>query len=137
MSELAVTEEELKQMLASATFTRAYGFTLHSFELGRCTLNIPFHPGLERPGGIVAGPVFIMAADVAMWLAIMTYLGKDIMTVSTEVNTAFLNAAKQEDARCSANVLKLGGRIIYGTAECTNRDGKLFTHHTLSYIRIK
>jgi acyl-coenzyme A thioesterase PaaI-like protein len=33
-------------------------------------------------------------------------------------------------------VLKLGKRIIYGTAECHDRRGKLFTHHTVTYARI-
>jgi hypothetical protein len=24
---------------------------------------------------------------------------------------------------------------VYGVAECTNREGKLLTHHTITYIR--
>jgi acyl-coenzyme A thioesterase PaaI-like protein len=33
---------------------------------------VPFDAALERPGGIVSGMTLMGAADVAMWLAIMT-----------------------------------------------------------------
>ncbi len=132
---LAVTEEELAQILSASSFAKVYGFKLQSFARGECTLVIPFQPDFERPGGIVAGPIFMAAADVAMWMAIMTHLGKDALTVTTELNTSFLSSAKQEDARCTARVLKLGKTLIYGVAECCGVTGKLLTHHTITYIR--
>jgi uncharacterized protein (TIGR00369 family) len=132
---LAVTETELAQILSSSPFAKVYGFKLHSLTRGECTLVIPFQPDLERPGGILAGAVFMAAADVAMWLAIMTHLGKEELTVSVELNTSFLSAAKEEDARCTARVLKLGKTLIYGVAECCSLTGKLLTYHTVTYIR--
>jgi len=35
----------------------------------------------------------------------------------------------------AARILKAGRRRIYGTAECHNRAGRLFTHHTVTYVR--
>jgi acyl-coenzyme A thioesterase PaaI-like protein len=43
-----------------------------------------------------------------MWLAIMTLLGKDAMTVTTELKTTFLKSAKREDVKCTAKILTLG-----------------------------
>jgi acyl-coenzyme A thioesterase PaaI-like protein len=40
---------------------------------------MPFQKAIERPGGIVSGSVFMTAADLAMWLAIM----KSISTHTT------------------------------------------------------
>jgi acyl-coenzyme A thioesterase PaaI-like protein len=94
---LAVTEEELKQVLSESAFAGVYNFKLESFASGKCTLTIPFQKDLERPGGIVAGTIFMTAADVAMWLAIMTLLGKSQVAVTAELNTTFLSSAKQED----------------------------------------
>ena len=136
VTKLAVTEEELIQVLSGSAFSRIYNFELCSFGSGECTLLAPFQDSNERPGGIVAGPVFMTAADVTMWLAIMTLLGKDAMTVTTELKTTFLNSARQEDVKCSAKILKLGKSLIYGVAECSNMAGKLLTHHTITYIRI-
>ncbi len=120
---LAVTEEELKQVLSESPFARIYNSRLQSFVSGKCTLTIPFQKELERPGGIVAGSIFMTAADMAMWLAIMTLLGKSHLTVTTELKTAFLSSAKQEDVKCTANILKLGKSLIYGVAECSNNVG--------------
>src|SRR5262249_58949901 len=72
---LAGTEAELQGILDDVAFTRAYGFRLHTIDEGRCTLAVPFQAAFERPGGIVSGQVLMAAADVAMWLAIMTRLG--------------------------------------------------------------
>jgi uncharacterized protein (TIGR00369 family) len=125
----------LEQLLAEVSFNRQHGFRLHSFADGECTILVPFQKDFERPGGIVAGQVFMAAADVAMWLAIMTRLGSRDGSVTAEMKTNFLSGARQEDILCHAKILKLGRRLVYGVAECTNREGKLFTHHTVTYIR--
>ena len=69
-----------------------------------------------------------------MWLAIMTKLGTSESTVTVEMKTNFLNGAREEDFLCHAKILKLGKRLIFGTAECVNAEGKLLTHHTITYI---
>ena len=132
---LAVDELELRKLLSDVAFTRNYGFQLHSIADGECVIAVPFQEVFERPGGVVSGQVFMAAADVAMWLAIMTKLGKDEMAVTAEMKTNFLNGARQEDFLCHARILKLGKRLIYGVAESTNLQGKLLAHHTITYIR--
>lgn len=132
---VAVTEDELTQLLASVPFAGIYGFTLASIGEGQCTIFVPFQAVFERPGGIVSGPVFMAAADVAMWLAIKTKLGLTDGSVTAEMKTSFLSSTKQEDFHCTAKILKCGQRLIYGLAECVNKHGALLTHHTLTYIR--
>ena len=83
----------------------------------------------------MSGPVYMAAADTAMWLAIMTSLGRTDMAVTVEMKTNFLRGAQGEDITCAAKVLRLGRRLIYGTAECLNAEGTLLAHHTLTYIR--
>ena len=132
---LAVTITKLRRLLSEAPFTRVYGFKVHSVADGECTLHVPFQSAFERPGGLVSGPVYMAAADVAMWLAIVTRLGIEDKSLTAKMTTAFLNAGRQEDFFCTAKVLKLGTRLIYGTAECVTSGGKLLTHHTMTYIR--
>lgn len=132
---LAVTESELRQLLSQVSFTRLYGFELDSFGGGDCAIAVPFQEAFERPGGIVSGQVFMAAADVAMWLTIMTRLCPRDGSVTAEMKTNFLSGARRENILCRARILKLGRRLIYGVAECTNREGKLLTHPTITYIR--
>jgi acyl-coenzyme A thioesterase PaaI-like protein len=72
-----------------------------------------------------------------MWLAIKTRLGLADGSVTAEMNTNFLGGAKREGFRCSVKVLKFGRQLIYGTAECVSADGRLLTHHTVTYIRVE
>ena len=63
--------EECERTLATAPFAEIYGFVLVSIEDDSCTLRIPFRPLLERPGGIIAGPVYMAAADVSKLLGVL------------------------------------------------------------------
>lgn len=130
-----VSADELRRVLNESAFTQLYRFELESFSLDECVLRVPFQPALERPGGIVAGPVFMAVADVAVWLAIMTRLGSGVQAVTTELNTSFIGSAKQEDVFCRATILRSGNTLIRALAECRNRSGDLLTHHTATYIR--
>lgn len=131
----AVTVSALQDLLESSPFNRPYGFRVLSVDDGVCAVAVPFQFTHERPDGLISGPVFMAAADVTMWLAIMTQTGIIDRLVTVEMKTNFLNAARAEDVVCTATVLKLGRRLIYGTAECRNSAGRLLTHHTVTYIR--
>lgn len=133
--DLPVTVGELQDLLDTTPFNRQYGFRVASIADGVCTLDIPFNPSFERPDGLISGPVFMAAADVAVWLAIMTKIGLAAHNVTVEMKTNFLSGARGEDVVCTAKVLKLGRRLVYGVAECTDPTGKLLTHHTITYIR--
>jgi uncharacterized protein (TIGR00369 family) len=126
----------LQKLLGRSRFVSTYGLKLVSVSDDECTIAMPFRRALERPGGTVNGPAFMAAADCAMWLAIKRHIGIEHDAVTSELNTAFLNAARRETVYCTARVLKFGKRIIYGTAECHDRRGRIFTHHTVSYVRI-
>jgi len=132
---LAVTESELRRLLDEVAFTRSYGFRLLAIGDGLCTLEVPFQAAFERPGGIVSGQVFMAAADVAMWLAIMTRLGPANGSVTAGMTSAFLGAARREPFRCTARIVKLGRRLVYGTAESLTAADRLLAHHSLTYAR--
>ncbi|HSQ20384.1 MAG TPA: phenylacetic acid degradation protein, partial [Blastocatellia bacterium] len=74
---MTMHREEFERTLATAPFADIYGFVLVSIEDDSCTVRIPFRPEFERPGGIIAGPVYMAAADVSMWLAIKARYGDE------------------------------------------------------------
>ena len=136
MSARRPSKAALQKLLGRSRFVSTYGLKLVSLADSECTIAMPFRRALERPGGTVNGPAFMAAADCAMWIAIKRHIGLEHDAVTAELNTAFLNAARRETVYCTARVLKLGKRTIYGVAECHDRRGKLFTHHTVTYARI-
>ena len=132
---MGATKKQLQNMLDKSRFIRHYGFrVVRSGESG-CTIELPHRPHLERPGGIINGPALMAAADCAMWLAIKAQIGIDNDALTSDLNTTFLAPAKGEHVYCTASILKMGRRRIYGVAKCHGRRGNLFSHHTLTYVR--
>ncbi len=125
----------LQKILDESSFLRPYGFRVVAVGEEKCTLELPHKAELERPGGIINGPALMAAADCAMWFAVKARIGVENDALTSELNTAFLAPAKGEHVYCTARVLKLGRRRIYGVAECHGSKGELFSHHTVTYVR--
>ena len=128
-------KKALQELLDRARFLRPYAFKVVTVNRSKCMLELPHKPALERPGGIINGPALMAAADCAMWLAIKARLGVEGDALTAELNTAFLAPAKGEHVYCTARILKMGKRRIYGVAQCHGKTGKLFSHHTVTYVR--
>lgn len=128
-------KKALQELLDRARFLRPYAFKVVTVNRSKCMLELPHKPALERPGGIINGPALMAAADCAMWLAIKARLGVEGDALTAELNTAFLAPAKGEHVYCTARILKMGKRRIYGVAHCHGKTGKLFSHHTVTYVR--
>jgi len=132
---LPVSVAELDRLLSENEFTRRLGARVEWIGEGECTLAVPYQPAHDRPGGIVSGPLFMHAADVAFWFAVKTRLGLADASVTSSMTTAFLGSARREGFVCRARVLRLGGRLVYGVAECL-AGARPLTHHTLTYARL-
>ena len=130
-----VSVRALQGLIDKSKFIRHYGFRVVRSNVDACTIELPHKPLLERPGGIINGPALMAAADCAMWLAIKARIGVEGDALTSELNTAFLAPAKGEHVYCTARILKMGRRRIYGVAECHGKKGNLFSHHTLIYVR--
>jgi acyl-coenzyme A thioesterase PaaI-like protein len=136
MTDARTSIVDLNAVLERTPFLKPYGFAVQSCRAGECVLRVPFDAALERPGGIVSGMTVMGAADVAMWLAIMTQRGTDEHWVTSDMKTAFLRSGRREDLLCTARVLKLGKRSAYGTAECNGVASGLLAHHVLTYVKV-
>ena len=131
----ATGREELERWLASAAFNAYFRFRLRAFSAGECTIEAAFRDEFERPGGGICGPVFMAAADVAIWFAVATLRGTRERWVTADLKTAFLRAARREPFTCTARVLRIGRHLAYVVAECARQDGNPLTHHTAIYAR--
>src|SRR5260370_42208007 len=114
---MLVQEAELEALLRRLPFTRRLGMKVIELGDGTCTVRVPFKKAFERPGGIVSGDVYMTAADVAFWLAIKTLAGIDDSSVTSQLNTAFLAAARREPILCPTTVPNPRRRVVYGRAE--------------------
>lgn len=68
-----------------------------------------------------AWPVFMAAADVATWLAVITRRGAEETWVTVDLATAFLRAARRERFTCTARVLNIGRQLVYAVGRMRSR----------------
>jgi uncharacterized protein (TIGR00369 family) len=126
--------EDARRLFDATPFVGWWGLTVVELGDGWATVGLPFREQLTRPGGILHGPSYEVVADVAMWLAIMTRTGEEQMAVTIEMKTSFLRGATT-DITCRAQVVKLGRRIVFGTAETFDADHQLVAQSSLTYVR--
>jgi acyl-coenzyme A thioesterase PaaI-like protein len=125
---------ELNAVLADTKFLAGYDFSVEACAFGECELAVPFKKSSERPGGIVSGMTIMGAADVAIWLAIMTMQGTVEHWVTSDMKSAFLRAGIDESLVCKARILRLGRRAAYGQVETHGESSGLIAHHVVSYV---
>ena len=125
---------EAQRQLDQRPFSAIWRYRVLEIGDGLCRLEVPYDRQWDRPGEVLAGPVFVAAADAAMWVAVMTRAG-EVMAMTVNLNTGFLSAGRHEKVTCEARVLRFGRRLVYGTGECRGADGRILAHHTISYAR--
>ena len=129
-----IDRAQAQRQLDGRPFSAIWEYRVLEVAHGYCRLEVPYNPRWDRPGDVLAGPVFVAAADTAMWVAVMTRAA-EVMAVTANLNSAFLAAGRQETVTCEARVLRFGQRLVYGVAECRGADGRVLSHHTVTYAR--
>ncbi|MEM1343300.1 MAG: PaaI family thioesterase [Pseudomonadota bacterium] len=67
-----------------------------------------------RPGGTISGPAMFMLADLAFYVAVLAMIGREPLTVTTNLNINFLRKPPLADLLAEARILKLGRTLAVG-----------------------
>ncbi|SDI59382.1 PaaI family thioesterase [Aliiruegeria lutimaris] len=68
-----------------------------------------------RPGGTVSGPSIFALADCAMYLAVMSRIGPEALSVTTNCSIDFMRKPEAgRDLFCEVRLLKLGRSLAVG-----------------------
>jgi uncharacterized protein (TIGR00369 family) len=126
--------DDARRLLDGQAFCGWWGLSVQAVAPGRCTVHLPLRPELLRPGGVLHGAGYEVAADVAAWVAIMSLVGEEPMAVTIEMKTSFLRGATT-DVTSEALVLRLGRRVAFLEARTVDAAGELCAHSTLTYSR--
>src|SRR5205823_8297741 len=109
-----IDRAQAQRQLDERPFSAIWEYRVLEVAHGYCRLEVPYNPRWDRPGDVLAGPVFVAAADTAMWVAVMTRAA-EVMAVTANLNSAFLAAGRQETVTCEAREI--------GRASCRERAG--------------
>jgi uncharacterized protein (TIGR00369 family) len=92
----------------------SFGVTVQAIGEGTAVLSMPYRDDFVRPGGTVMGPALFSIADVALYGAVLSQIGRVELAVTTSMTINFLRRPKPAPVRAEARLLKLGQRLAYG-----------------------
>ncbi len=105
-------------------------------EVGEGTAAITLQPDERhlRPGGTVSGPTLFALVDLAYYVATMSLIGPEPLTVTTNVSINFMRKPSLALLRADARVLKLGRTLSVGDVTLTSEgvDGPV-VHAAVTY----
>lgn len=90
------------------------GLLVEEIGQGTARVRLPYKPLFVRPGGTVAGPLLMGLADFAVYVAVLSVIGRVELAVTTSLNCNFLRRPKPKDVVGEARMLKVGKRLAYG-----------------------
>lgn len=87
-----------------------------------------------RPGGTVSGPSMFMLADCAFYVAVLAMIGREALTVTTNLNINFLRKPEPVDLIAEARIMKLGRLLATGDVTLFSEGSdKPVAHATTTY----
>jgi uncharacterized protein (TIGR00369 family) len=112
----------------------AYGVTVTALGAGTATLVMPYREDFVRPGGTITGPALFGLADVALYAAVLSRIGRVELAVTTSMAINFLRRPALVPVIAEARLLKLGKRLAYGEVTLFSEgDAEPVAHATGTY----
>jgi len=130
-----ITIEEFREIMrGSLPFAAAIGVEAVAIEAGRARFRLPYRADFLRPGGTIGGPLLMGLADVAMYAAVLSAIGRQELAVTSNLTMNFLRKPSPAAIVAEARLLRLGRRLAFGEVELfTEGDPEMVAHATLTY----
>lgn len=111
----AMTAAEMETLIREGVpLAGGFGVAVTELGAGRATLVLPYKADFVRPGGTVTGPAMFALADVALYAAVLSVIGRVELAVTTSMTINFLSKPPPRDLRAEGRLLKCGKRLAYG-----------------------
>lgn len=126
-----INKEDFLQLLDTHhPFSELLGIEVRELGFGTAVLALPPNPAFQRLGGIVAGPMLMGLADLAMYAAVVAATGNpEAVTSSLTMN--FLRKSPPGVVLAFARVMKTG-RLCAGDVTLTAEGSKTVLAHSVS-----
>jgi uncharacterized protein (TIGR00369 family) len=137
MPESALNRDEMEAYL-DAIFPEIHegGRTLFIEAVGHgtCRVRMEHHPKNLRPGGTISGPAMMSLADFALYVAVLSVVGKVPLAVTTHLSINFLRKPGEGDLIAETRLLKAGKRLCVGEVTILpGEGGEAVAHVTGTY----
>ncbi|MBP2226894.1 PaaI family thioesterase [Azospirillum agricola] len=111
----AIAKDELDTLIREGVpLVGSFGVAIDSLGAGTIRLRLPYKDDFVRPGGTVTGPAMFGLADVALYGAVLSLIGRVELAVTTSMTINFLRRPPPVAIVAEARILKMGKRLAYG-----------------------
>ncbi|MEM7492196.1 MAG: PaaI family thioesterase [Pseudomonadota bacterium] len=129
-----VSVEEANAFLASAFNRPNYEPTIILMEPGRAVQRLLITEENLRPGGYISGPTQMSLADSAAYMAVMTVVGIEPMTVTSNLNINFLRPCIGDVLLADARIMKIGQALAVMDVDLRAEGAdKIASHAVVTY----
>ena len=134
MARISITEIE-EICAAELAWVAMLGLSVEEIGEGTARVRLPHDRRWLRPGGTVNGPALMSLADFAMWVAVLSAIGRVELAATTTLTCNFLRRPPAADVIGTARLIKLGKRLAYGEVSmyCEGVDTDPVAHVTATY----
>lgn len=91
-----------------------FGLKVEDIGEGTCRVRLPHNEQNLRPGGTVSGPAMMGLADFALYVAVLSAIGRVELAVTSQLSINFLRKPKPGDIIADCRMIKIGRRLAYG-----------------------
>jgi uncharacterized protein (TIGR00369 family) len=132
-----ISEHDLQDLIdTQLPWVRAMGMSVETIDEGRCRVRLPHRDEHLRPGGTISGPAMMGLADYAMYVGVLSAIGRVELAVTTNLSINFLRRPQPAAILADCRMIKVGRRLAYGEvflfAEGAEEDGPV-AHVTSTY----
>ena len=110
-----ITKAEVAELCEEALpWVGILGLGVEEIGAGTCRVRMPAKDEFLRPGGTVSGPALMSLADYAMYVAVLSAIGRVELAVTINLTANFLRRPKPGAIVGDCRLIKLGKRLAYG-----------------------
>ena len=110
-----ITKAEVAELCEEALpWVGILGLSVEEIGAGTCRVRMPAKDEFLRPGGTVSGPALMSLADYAMYVAVLSAIGRVELAVTINLTANFLRRPRPGAIVGDCRLIKLGKRLAYG-----------------------
>ena len=135
MDEAKISAETFETLAREAVpYVGLLDCRVESMAAGDVVMRLPFNDMLLRPGGTICGPAMMALADITLYGAVLSLIGRVELAVTTDMTFHFLRRPEPGDLLGRGRILKLGRRLAVGEVHIrAEASDDLVAHVTGSY----